>query len=59
MKYYHMIIERLCGWDISPEGRREYISTKQGAAPDGWRCVAVCGYHEEPRKEKDNAENED
>lgn len=46
MKYYHMIIERNGGWDISPEGRKEYISTKQGSAPQGWKCVAVCGYHE-------------
>lgn len=53
MRYYHMIIERKTGWDISPEGRREYISTKQGAAPDGWKCVAVCGYHDEPKKKGD------
>ena len=52
MKYYHMIIERPSNWWQAPEGRREYISTKQGSAPDGWVCVAVCGYHEKP-----NAEN--
>lgn len=54
MKYYHMIIERPSNWWQAPEGRREYISTKQGSAPDGWVCVAVCGYHEKP-----NAENEE
>ena len=42
--YYHMIIQRR--YDISGETRREYISTCEGTAPQGWVCVAVCGYHE-------------
>ena len=50
MRYYHMIIERNGGWDIAPEGRREYISPHAGLAPYGWKCVAVCGYHEKPRE---------
>ena len=44
MKIYHMIIEK-----ITPQGeksRKEYISPKQGSAPQGWQCVGVCGYHE-------------
>jgi hypothetical protein len=45
-KYYHMIIEPINGWDKSPNNRKEYISTRQGSAPVGWKCVAVCGYHE-------------
>ena len=45
-KYYHMIIEPISGWDKSPNNRKEYISTHQGSAPKGYRCVAVCGYHE-------------
>jgi hypothetical protein len=49
-----MIIERLAGWHESPEGRREYISTTQGSAPPGWKCVAVCGYHEEPKQEAES-----
>lgn len=52
MKYYHMIIEPISGWDESPNNRREYISTRQGAAPDGWKCIGVCGYHEECKKER-------
>lgn len=48
MKYYHMIIQRNDDWD--GKHRREYISTTQGAAPYGWKCVGVCGYHEKPRE---------
>lgn len=56
MKYYHMIIQRPgpAHWGET-DGRREYISTKQGSAPSGWVCVAVCGYHEEKREGKENA----
>lgn len=50
MKYYHMIIERKIGWDKAPEGRKLYISPHQGSAPDGWKCVGVCGYHEAPKE---------
>lgn len=49
-KYYHMIVQRRYDW--TGETRREYISTRQGTAPQGWVCVGVCGYHEVP-KEKD------
>jgi hypothetical protein len=45
MKYYHMIVERL--WNGE---RKEYISATQGSAPPGWKCVAVCGFHEKPRE---------
>lgn len=47
MKVYHMIIARPASEildDLST--RREYLSTRQGAAPAGWICVGVCGYHE-------------
>ena len=43
IKYYHMIIQRRS--DKTGETRREYISKRQGSAPAGWKCVAVCGYH--------------
>ena len=44
VKYYHMIIQRKGDW--TGETRKEYISRRQGSAPDGWECVGVCGYHE-------------
>lgn len=47
-KYYHMIVQRRYDW--TGETRREYISTRQGTAPQGWVCVAVCGYHEAPKE---------
>lgn len=54
MKYYHMIVEKLPPY-YNPNAnmthtRTEYINAKQGHAPAGWRCVGVCGYHEEPAK---------
>ena len=52
MKYYHMIIEPKIYFEGSKESkvhRKEYISTHQGKAPEGWRCVGVCGYHEEAK----------
>lgn len=48
MKYYHNIIQRNGDWE--GKERREYISTVQGAAPPGWKCVGVCGFHEKPRE---------
>lgn len=53
MKYYHMIIERKTDWE--GKDRREYISTTQGAAPPGWRCVCVCGYHEKVKEKANEA----
>ena len=47
-KYYHMIVQRR--YDHNGETRREYISTRQGTVPQGWVCVAVCGYHEAPKE---------
>lgn len=48
MKYYHMIVQYPGDRDGST--RREYISTRQGAAPPGYICVGVCGYHEKPQE---------
>lgn len=48
MKYYHMIVQYPGDWD--GRTRREYISTVQGSAPPGYKCVAVCGYHEKERE---------
>ena len=48
VKYYHMIIEPKAGGK-----RKEYIHHRQGAAPAGWKCVGVCGYHEAPKKDRD------
>lgn len=55
-KIYHMIIEKEPPFynknqDMSST-RREYLSANQGDAPHGWRCVGVCGYHEEPKRKK-------
>lgn len=50
MKYYHMIVEPIGNWIGDDTGRKEYISTVQGSAPKGYRCVAVCGFHEKPRQ---------
>ena len=50
MKYYHMIIQPLGNWPDETSNRIEYISTTQGSAPPGYRCVAVCGFHEKPRE---------
>ena len=47
-KYYHMIIQRK--GDLTGETRREYISTRQGSAPNGWVCVGVCGFHEKAQR---------
>jgi hypothetical protein len=43
-----MIIQRR--YDRAGETRREYISTRQDTAPQGWVCIGVCGYHEKERK---------
>ena len=50
MKYYHMIIQRKS--DLTGETRKEYISRRQGSAPDGWVCVGVCGYHETAKRKE-------
>lgn len=57
MKYYHMIIQPKSPKNIDKPERREYISPRQGAAPDGWVCVGVCGYHEEPKNKRDSKED--
>lgn len=51
MKYYHMIIGRKAAEAMGDTStRREYISRRQGSAPEGWVCLGVCGYHEDPHK---------
>ena len=45
-----MIVEPIGNWIGDDTGRKEYISTVQGSAPNGYRCVAVCGYHEKPKQ---------
>lgn len=51
MRVYHMIIGRKGAETIGDKStRREYKSARQGAAPDGWICVGVCGFHDEPKK---------
>ena len=35
--------------DISPR-RTTYNSPRQGAAPEGWKCVGVAGYFETSRE---------
>ena len=51
MKYYHMIIGKK--WEEShgdKSTRKEYLSTKQSSAPEGWICLGVCGYHETTKR---------
>ena len=58
MKYYHMIVGKKIAenaGDIST--RKEYISTRQGSAPEGYVCIGVCGYHETPKENKHNINN--
>lgn len=45
-KHYHMIVEPIGNLPGEITGRKEYISTIQGAVPDGYKLVGVCGYHE-------------
>ena len=45
-RYYHMIIQRPGYVGRGTETMREHISTRQGSAPEGWVCIAVCGYHD-------------
>lgn len=45
MKIFHMIVEH-----NTTRERKEYLSKKQGAAPPGWTCVGVCGFHEMTKK---------
>lgn len=53
MKYYHMIIARSVAENAGDKStRKEYISSKQGAAPDGWICLGVCGFHEAAKTNK-------
>lgn len=48
MKIYHMVIENL-----KTKERRVFMNQHQGSAPQGWRCVSVCGYHEKPSTKED------
>ena len=41
MKIYKMILE-----NIKTGERVTYTSHRPGAAPAGWKCIAVCGYYE-------------
>ena len=50
MKYYHNIVQPIGQFDDDTRNRKEYISTIQGAAPPGYRCVGVCGFHEKTRE---------
>lgn len=53
MKIYHMIIGRPVAERMGDKStRKEYLSRKQGSAPDGWVCVGVCGYHETSKKQE-------
>lgn len=53
MKVYHMVVARDAAERMGDYStRKEYKSKKQGAAPAGYICIGVCGYHEEPQKPK-------
>lgn len=46
MKIYHMIVQPKSEVRFGYEGIKEYLSRTQGAAPNGYVCICVCGYHE-------------
>lgn len=50
MKYYHMIVQPIGQPLDDTSNRKEHISTIQGSAPSGYKCVGVCGYHEKKRE---------
>ena len=53
MRFYHMIIARPAAENVGDHStRREYICKRQGAHPDGWVCLGVCGYHDTPRADR-------
>lgn len=55
MIIYHMIIARPVAENAGNTGtRKEYLSMRQGAAPAGWVCVGVCGYHEQKHGKHDD-----
>ena len=43
-----MVVEPIGNWPGETQGRKEYISTTQGKAPDGYKVVGVCRFHEKP-----------
>lgn len=50
MKHYHMIVQPIGQPLDDISNRKEYVSTVQGSAPPGYKCVGVCGYHEKPKE---------
>lgn len=57
-KYYHMIVARPAAERTGDTStRREYISPRQGSAPEGWVCLGVCGYHEKPGRSAAHGED--
>ena len=59
MKVYHMIIGK--AWEEAhgdKSTRKEYLSPRQSTAPQGWVCLGVCGYHEEPKTNTQRGRNE-
>ena len=52
MKIYHMIIAMEAVERFGDKStRKEYMSKRQGSAPQGYICLGVCGYHETPKEE--------
>ena len=50
MKYYRMVIARESAERFGDTSTRTtWVSTRQGDAPKGWTCIAVCGYFEADR----------
>lgn len=50
MRYYHMIVQPIGQPMEDTRNRKEYISTIQGSAPSGYKCVGVCGFHDKSRQ---------
>lgn len=53
MRVYHMVIEENNPADFNNPRQKEYLDTKQGAAPAGWHCVGVCGFHDQKKEPTD------
>lgn len=59
MRIYHMIIGRKTAENMGDHStRKEYLSRRQGSAPEGWVCLGVCGYHETPKASRPTEEEE-
>lgn len=53
-KFYKMLIVPAGAADGDKTNCKTYVSTRQGSAPAGWRCIAVLGYFEKTGRVKED-----